>query len=521
MFLKLRKDTLKNKANFVLRSMILSIATIPAYAWSDAFLNQIAHPPHTIKPNVPFNAPSGYSPAQIQKAYGMSLITNQGEGQIIAIVDAYDSPTIEADLGVFSTTFNLPSCTTANGCFKKVYASGTQPPVDADWGTEIALDVQWAHALAPKAKIILVEAADASNGSLLLGIQTAVQQGANVVSMSWGSPESPSQSQYDSYFNIPNVTFMGSTGDSGNGVNWPAVSPYVIAAGGTSLTLDASGNYISETAWSGSSGGVSQYVQIPAYQVNFANKNNPNKMRGIPDVSSIGDANNGGLSVYDSAAGGWLIMGGTSAAAPAWAGMIAVAKSASTTPLTGLNTLLYHAATTAYSANYHDIVQGSNGSCGPVCTAGPGYDYVTGLGSPQAQNLIKAITGGGSPGTCTRSAPSVNLNPNTTQIIQQNGSVTISIDVVNNDSATCTPSTFNLTTATSSPLIKSALTSSSLNVPAGGGKMTTYMITKASNVANVGSIYTTNITVADTAINRPISTSSYVYIGNALQRKKN
>jgi len=294
---------------------------------------------------------------------------------------------------MFTSTFNLPACTTANSCFTKIYASGSQPVGDPGWGLEMSLDVQWAHAIAPLAKIILVEATNNTIDSLLHAVQVAVQHGANVVSMSWASGEFPTQTLYDTYFNVDNVSFTASSGDAGAGVLWPASSAYVIGTGGTSLTTTAQGNYISETAWSGSGGGISAFVPLPSYQANFANKNNPGNMRGIPDVSFVSDPDTG-LSVYDSYGyGGWLVVGGTSAAAPSWAGIIAVTNSASSTKLPSLNSLLYQAATTSYSTAYHDIITGVNGPCGPVCTAQPGYDYITGLGTPQSSNLVKIITG--------------------------------------------------------------------------------------------------------------------------------
>jgi len=354
---------------------------------------RIVHPPYRIKPNTPSFAPSGYSPQQMQKAYGLAGITNQGAGQIIGIVDAYDNPNIESDLGVFSSTFNLPACTTANGCFKKIYAAGTQPAGDPGWGTEIALDVEWAHAIAPQAKILLVEAADASFNSLIQAINVAIQNGATVVSMSWGGSEFSGQNQIDPTFNVPGVTFTASSGDWGTGVIYPSSSPYVIAVGGTTLNLDSSGNWLSETAWTGSGGGVSAYETVPSYQSGLPIPNNPNNMRGVPDVSYNADPNTG-VSVYDTyGQGGWMVVGGTSAGAPQWAAIIAIVKSVSQHSLTGLNASLYTLGKQHYSQMYHDITSGTNGSCGYYCTAQVGYDYVTGLGSPVTTNLVPLLSG--------------------------------------------------------------------------------------------------------------------------------
>lgn len=507
-----------NKKLSILGSIIflsgsLYANTVPL---NDINLNKIAHPPHRIKPNTPFTAPSGFSPAQIQRAYGLSLLPQQGAGQTIAIVDAYDNPNAEADLGVFSATFGLPSCTTANGCFKKIYAAGSQPPGDPGWGLEIALDIQWAHAAAPQAKILLVEASSASLGALLQAVQVAVQNGANVISMSWGAGEFSTEAQYDSYFNVPNVNFTAASGDNGTGIIWPSVSPYVIAVGGTSLQTDSTGNYINESAWAGSGGGLSKFIKMPAYQANFATQYNPNGMRGIPDVSMVADPNTG-LSVYDTYGyNGWLVVGGTSASSPLWAGVIAVTNSASSTKLPSLNALLYDAATKSYSTNYHDIITGSNGSCGPVCTARPGYDYVTGIGTPQVQNLVKTITGGGG-GTCTRANPTVTFFPNTIQTIQQNNSVTINFTVQNNDTSICAPSTFTFNQTVNSSLIKAALNTFSMQIP-GGGSGSGYMIVKASNVAVIGATYNATVNIKDT-LNRTTSFTSSVLIGNPFGKK--
>ncbi len=503
------------KKTTLVSMFLFSMASFSVHAAIDHNLDKIAYTPHHIKPNMPLTAPSGFSPALIKVAYGLNLISQQGAGQTIGIIDAYDNPNAESDLGVFSSTFGLPACTTANGCFSKVYASGSQPSGDTGWGLEMSLDVQWAHAIAPLAKIMLVEAADASLSSLLTAIQVAVQRGANVISMSWGAGEFSTESSYDSYFNVPNVSFTASSGDSGSGVIWPSASAYVIGTGGTSLTTTSSGSYVSETAWSGSGGGISAYVARPSYQANYANKNNPNNMRGIPDVSSVSDPNTG-LSVYDSYGyGGWLVVGGTSAAAPFWAGVIAVTNSAAASKLPSLNTLLYQAATTSYSTAYHDITSGGNGSCGAVCNAGPGYDYVTGLGTPQSPNLVKIITGGG--GSCVRSNPTISYSPNTTQTIQQNASVTINFQIRNNDSTACSGSNFSMTTTTSSSLIKSALSNASFAL-APQGTATGYMIIKASNVAVIGQTYSATATLKDAANSRSTSFTSQVLIGNPLRK---
>jgi subtilase family serine protease len=357
-----------------------------------------ARPPIHLKGNAGRN-PSGLSPSQVRHAYGFDQVTNQGEGQTIAIVDAFDDPNIESDLSVFSTKFGLPACTTSNGCFQKIYAAG-KPRSDAGWALEMALDVEWAHAIAPKAKIMLVEAATNSLANLFLAVDTAVSNGANVVSMSWGGGEFSSESSYDTHFFASGVTFTASSGDSGNGGEYPASSPFVVSVGGTTLHVDSGGNYLSETAWSGSGGGQSAFENEPLYQATFPIPNDPSGKRGIPDVSYDGDPATG-FPVYDSVRyqgqTGWFQVGGTSAGAPQWAALLAIANSlrlAANKPLlssSNINTALYAAALSNYSANYHDVVSGTNGNCGESCSASTGYDYVTGLGTPKAVAILDSL----------------------------------------------------------------------------------------------------------------------------------
>jgi subtilase family serine protease len=342
---------------------------------------------------------TGIVPSQIRRAYGFDQITNQGAGQTIAIVEPYGHPRMEEDLAVFSQTFNLPPCTTANGCFKKISA-GQNAGNKQVWALETALDVEWAHAIAPQANILLVEAKSDDINVLLDAIDVAVQEGADVVSISWGALETPGTSQ-DSHFVAANVTFIAGSGDFGTVTIYPAASPYVTGVGGTTLSLDAQGNYLGETAWSNSSGGLSIAETQPLYQAQFNIPFNPTGKRGIPDVAYHADWTNG-FAVYSSVpffgSKGWSQVAGTSAGAPQWAGLAAIVNSlrraAGKPQMTGMNTALYNIAKTpppSYGANYHDITSGTNGTCGAICTAIAGYDYVTGLGSPKANSLINAL----------------------------------------------------------------------------------------------------------------------------------
>jgi subtilase family serine protease len=355
-----------------------------------------ARPPIHVKGNAT-KAPTGLSPSQTRHAYGFDLITNQGAGQIIGIVDAYDDPNIESDLAVFDSQFGLPSCTTSNGCFQKIFAAGSQPNKNAGWALEISLDVEWSHAIAPQARIILVEAASNSFTNLMQAVDVAVQNGASVVSMSFGGSEFSGESSNDNHFAVNGVTFTASSGDSGHGVEYPAASPDVVAVGGTTLKTGTGGAYVSETAWNGSGGGQSSVEAEPLYQAQYPIPNDAAGVRGVPDVSYDADPNSG-FSVYDTVRyqgqSGWFQVGGTSAGAPQWAALFAIVNSlrvaGNKATLSSTNTSVYSVVKSSGS-NVHDISSGTNGTCGTLCTATAGYDYLTGLGSPQANNIINAL----------------------------------------------------------------------------------------------------------------------------------
>jgi subtilase family serine protease len=375
------KNISQKKLSLVASCIILSTTNSIAHALP--FIPD-AKPPYHIKTgSEPFTSPAGMTPAAIKKAYGFPA-AYQGAGQVIAIVDLGDNPYIENDLNVFSTQFGLPACTSASGCFSKVSPGGTLPPADPGWVTEITLDVEWAHAIAPQAKIVLVEATDAGYG-LYFAIQYAYQHtAATVISLSWGMGENSAEGTLDQFFAASPIPIVACTGDSGTGVWYPSISPYVIAAGGTQITLDSNGNYVSETAWSGSGGGLSAYENEPAFQTSYVIPYSTQK-RGVPDVS-YNASGSSPYAVYDSYNGGWIQMYGTSASAPQWAGIIALMKQAKNGNFGNFNGSLYSVARTNGLMN--DITTGTNGSCGYYCQARSGYDYVTGLGSAQVTNLI-------------------------------------------------------------------------------------------------------------------------------------
>lgn len=341
---------------------------------------------------------TAFKPAQVRHAYGFDQIKNQGAGQMIGIVDAYDDPGIESDLAVFNKQFSLPACTTSNGCFRKVFASGHRPVANANWSFEIALDVEWAHAIAPQATIVLVEAASNSLSDLIAAADVAVRNGASVVSMSWTVGEFSGEVSMDNHFVSNGVTYLAASGDMGTGAAYPAASPDVIGVGGTSLTLDGNGNYLGETAWRGSGGGRSKFEHEPLFQALFGIPYDAPGLRGVPDVAYDGDPGTG-FAIYNSLGmngyRGWFQVGGTSAGAPQWAALIAIANSLRATAkkarLNGTDSRLYTLAKSGMDANFHGVTQGSNGGCGSTCNAQPGYDYITGLGTPKASALIAAL----------------------------------------------------------------------------------------------------------------------------------
>jgi len=373
-----------------LASLSLLAVTIPA-ASANVAQKPVGtmSPPIHIKNGATSSYQSGFTPAQIRHAYGVDQLSANGSGQTIAIVDAYGSPTIQSDIQTFDSQFGLaaPNLTIA-------YPSGTSKQSNSGWALETSLDVEWAHALAPAANIMLVVAKSASTTDLLAAEDYASAHGAQVVSNSWGGSETSTESQYDTHFQHAGVVYTASAGDSGSSLEWPAASSYVLAVGGTSLSLSATGGYGSESAWSSSGGGQSAYISTPSYQSNWTSV--VGTKRGIPDIGWVADPNTG-VAVYDSTADqgqkGWFVVGGTSVGAPSWAAMVALADQGRTSKLASFDaiTQLYNTAgstgSSGYATNFHDVTTGSNGH-----PALPGYDLVTGIGSPQANALIPALT---------------------------------------------------------------------------------------------------------------------------------
>ncbi len=319
--------------------------------------------------------PSGLGPSQLQAAYGTaSLVGTGGTGRTIAIVDAYDAATLEADLGVYRSQYGLPACTTANGCFKKVGQTGTSslPRANASWGQETSLDVDMVSANCPNCKILVVEANSASFSDLSAAVNTAASLGAVAISNSYGGNESSSQSTYRAAYNHAGIAITASAGDSGYGAQSPATYASLTAVGGTSLKTASNSRGWTETVWSGSGSGCSAYEAKPSWQTDSGCS-----MRMEADVAYIGDPNTG-VAVYDSTAyqgyKGWMVFGGTSVGSPAIAAIYGLAG----------NTVSDGSYGYSHTSSLNDVTSGSNGTCTTAyfCNAGAGYDGPTGNGSP-------------------------------------------------------------------------------------------------------------------------------------------
>ena len=316
-------------------------------------------------------SPIGLAPATIISVYNFPTSTATGAGATVAIVDAYDDPTAESDLGTFSSQYGLPACTTANGCFRKVNQTGGSglPSVNSGWALEISLDIQWAHAIAPGAAILLVEANSASLSDLLAAEDYAGGH-AGYVSNSWDATESSGERAYDSHFTHTGVSYFVAAGDSGLPAEYPSASPNVISVGGTTLSFGTSGAFQSESAWSSGGGGCSAYETATSAQAGLGTypQVGCNGQRATPDVALDADPQSG-VSVYDSTPyqgqSGWFAVGGTSASTPMWA-----AESASTGGT--VNAGVVYGGTIPF----RDITTGNNGAPALV-----GYDLATGRGS--------------------------------------------------------------------------------------------------------------------------------------------
>src|SRR4051794_21701617 len=344
-------------------------------------------------------AHDGFGAADIRAAYNLAAAAaTRGKGQTVALVDAYDDPTIESDLNTYRAYYGIPPCTTANGCFRKVNQDGEQgnyPMENPEWEPEIALDTEMVSAICPNCHILLVEANSADetvamsnpvqHSDLGAAVDTAVNLGATEVSNSYGSvgPE-PDQTFFDHYYNHPGVAITASSGDEDYGTIWPAASPYVTAVGGTELVRDATTvRGWSESVWGslwpgvipneaqGTGSGCSIWEPKPAWQHDAGCSG-----RTVADVSAVAD----NVAIYDSSLeiGGWGVVAGTSISSPVIASVYALAGNA--------KSVAYGSYSYSHTHGLFDVTSGSNftpsQACGYLCTASPGYDGPTGNGTP-------------------------------------------------------------------------------------------------------------------------------------------
>ncbi len=337
-----------------------------------------------------FHGGGGLTATKLRTAYGLNRLANQGSGVTVAVVDAFGNPNAQADLNKFSATFGLPSAPV-----RIVYPQGKPASFNQGWALESNLDIQMVHAMAPNANIVLEAARSATFADIMGAVKDAyTHRNASIVSMSFGGSEFPQETSAGADGILAagsraGVTFTVSSGDRGAGAQYPAASPFVTAVGGTTLHVNKNGAYLSETAWSGSGGGLSVFEKRPAYQRGF----NGATGRGVPDVAMAANPKIG-IVVFDSfgynGQSGFFSVGGTSASAPMFAGVLALSKQLSRR-IVNANSELYQLAHIRYRADFRDITSGNNGTCGPECQAGPGYDFVTGLGSPVANTLVPDI----------------------------------------------------------------------------------------------------------------------------------
>lgn len=339
---------------------------------------------NTVQPQVsPSALPPGFGPADLRSAY--NITATGSPDTTVAVVVAFDAPSAEADLATYRSTYGLPPCTTANGCFRKVNQNGQASPLpaaDAGWAGEAALDIQMVSAICPNCRILLVEGNQPTISSLGTAVNTAVALGAKFVSNSYGGPESSSSNTFDNlYYNHPGVVITAASGDDGFERLYPASGKGVTAVGGTSLTRDTSARGWSETAWSGAGSACSAVVARPAFQTGLTTGCT---RRAVADVAAVADPQTG-VAVYQTfGASGWVIYGGTSAGTPIIAAVYALAGNPGAAD--SANSYPY-----AHAGALNDVLSGTNGPCGsPLCIAGAGYDGPTGLGTPRGISAFSA-----------------------------------------------------------------------------------------------------------------------------------
>ncbi|MGH3503895.1 MAG: S53 family peptidase, partial [Nocardioidaceae bacterium] len=353
----------------------------------------------------PDEPPAGYGPTDLWSAYHLgAAAAARGDGETVAIVDAYHNPNLVEDLATYRSTFGLPPCSTESGCLRIVNqrgVSGSPPPKSRSWGLEASLDVDMVSAICPHCRILLVEADSNTVSDLALATGTAARLGASVISNSYGADELTGMSKLRPFYDPADALVVAASGDGGFGVaQEPAVFANVMAVGGTRLSRTTNARGWVETVWGhggkpltdGAGSGCSAYVDKPAWQ-----HDGHCHMRTVADISAVADPDTG-VAVYDSFRyGGWLVAGGTSASAPIIAGVAGLAGTGGTHG----NGFLYH-----HHKRLNDPVKGSNGRCGGdyLCLGKPGYDAPSGLGTPNglAGFCIRSSTSPVSVSRCDR-----------------------------------------------------------------------------------------------------------------------
>lgn len=356
---------------------------------------QVLHPnSNNVTPSISFI----YTPTQIKKAYGLDKIVvpgnRPGDGITVAVIIAYSYPNLQRDFNVYCNQFKLPLQT-----LKIVKMPGAT--YNAGWALEECLDVQQVHAMAPYAKIMVVEAKSALLADIFTAINYANRNGANVISMSFGIVEFSRQINYLSYFNNKSICYVASSGDTAARIEFPSSSPNVLSVGGTTLELDASGNRINEVTWNSGGCGISAYINKPSYQTGISTITGTK--RTCCDISLVANPDTGVYTYFNNS---WYALGGTSLSAPCMAGMLAICnqlrkinrKSLLSTVEKSPNNIMnflykdiylpsLSGNSAKYIANFNDINNGVTGGF----TSINGYDYPTGLGSPKMNILSQSF----------------------------------------------------------------------------------------------------------------------------------
>jgi hypothetical protein len=331
--------------------------------------------PLNAKPADVSSLPEGYGPEQLRSAYQLEQASaDDGAGETVAVVDAYDDPNAAADLAAYRSEYGLPACTVASGCFRQVNQEGDPSPLPAgntSWATEESLDIEMVSAICPLCHIILAEANDNQDSDLAATVSAAVAIGATQVSNSYGESENPGEASLESSYDHPGVEITASAGDDGYGVSYPAASAYVTSVGGTTLWPAGGSRGWTESVWSGSGSGCSAVIAKPSWQHDACTHRTDN------DISAVADPQTP-VAIYDTdGAGGWLIVGGTSVSSPIIASVYA---------LMSKTAAQYPGGSYWYShpKNVFGVTSGANGTCDPayLCTAGDGYNGPAGNGTP-------------------------------------------------------------------------------------------------------------------------------------------